>query len=211
MTFLRSNHIKELTSSYGMHARCPGTLKRSRKLAWWLFLSVLALLPAGGSSQLTQCNVKLQETLWWRLNTHTHHLHKTQWQHALKKRPVSIQLRYLQCTLIVQALAFFFLLMQAFKPIRCYFESFLFKQKRTLDLSHTKGNAEGRDSCILHHQWSIIPVTLAGVGQMAQWLQQGFCWAIICCYQQILLSNQFQMALLTIISEWVCFHQIIKW
>lgn len=58
MTFLRSNHIKEFTSSYGMHARCPGTLKRSRKLAWRLFLSVLALLPAGGSSQLTQCYMK---------------------------------------------------------------------------------------------------------------------------------------------------------
>ena len=61
MTFLRSNHIKEFTSSYGMHARCPGTLKRSRKLAWQLLLRVLTLFPAGERSQLTQCNMKQQE------------------------------------------------------------------------------------------------------------------------------------------------------
>lgn len=59
MMFLRSNHIKEFTYSYGMHA-C--------KMAWYAqalqeasvmaFLGVLTLLPAGGNSQLTQCNVK---------------------------------------------------------------------------------------------------------------------------------------------------------
>lgn len=53
MMFLRSNHIKEFTHSYGMRARWPRPLQEASVIA---FLGVLTLLPAGGSSQLTmQC------------------------------------------------------------------------------------------------------------------------------------------------------------
>lgn len=53
MMFRRSNHIKEFTYSYGMHARWPSPLQDASVIA---FLGVLTLLPAGGSSQLTmQC------------------------------------------------------------------------------------------------------------------------------------------------------------
>lgn len=58
MTFLCWNHIKELTSSFGVHARHPGTLRAPGSKQWQLFLGVWTLLPAGGSRQLTQHNVK---------------------------------------------------------------------------------------------------------------------------------------------------------
>lgn len=82
------------------------------------------------------------------------------------------------------------------RPLETYSESFLSKQKCSLDLSLTGGDSQGAVSCILHCQCSIIPVSLAEVGQMVQWLQQEFCLAIICCHQQILLNNQIQVTTL---------------
>lgn len=59
MMFLRSNHIKEFTYSYGMHAcKMAWHAQALRTASVTAVLGVLALLPAGGSRQLTQYKVK---------------------------------------------------------------------------------------------------------------------------------------------------------
>lgn len=185
MTFLRSNHIKEFTSSYGMHARSPGTLKRSRKLARRLFLSVLTLLPAGGSSQLTQCNVKQQAMPWWRLSCTVSPLVRTRWE-RFGRSIVFISPFYLLTTLAEWAVCS---LTWAFKPIG---DIFWVISVQTNILTGSVAHHSRTLSCIFHWRRSIIPVSLAEVAQMVQWLQQEFCLVIICCHQQISLHNRIQ-------------------
>lgn len=59
MMFLRSNHIKDFTYSYGMHAcKMACHAQALQEASVMAFLGVLTLLPAIGSSQLTQCTAK---------------------------------------------------------------------------------------------------------------------------------------------------------
>lgn len=162
MTFLRSNHIKEFTSSYGMHARCPGTLKRSRKLARQLFLSVLTLLPAGGSSQLTQCNETASNAMM-KTGVHSVIIGYIGYNDRKLKWGACFHTYFL-----ILSVCTYHASIRLLGPTGIYSESFLSKQKCSLDLSLTKGDSQGTVSCILHCQCSIIPVSLAEVGQMVQ-------------------------------------------
>lgn len=53
-------------------------------------------------------------------------------------------------------------------PSGTFSESLLSKQKGSVGSSLGRGDARGADSCILHRQERIIPVSLAEVGQMVQ-------------------------------------------
>lgn len=129
-----------------------------------------------------------------------HCLYTIQWQHAENRNTVFILLFLnFQCALTALTLACAWC--RLLSPSGTYFESFLSKQKCSLDLLSTRGDARGTVSCILHCQRSIIPVSLVEVGQMVQWLQQELCLAVICCHQQIPFNTKSKWPVLTIISE----------